>query len=249
VADTQVGVELIVFGARQNEDLDGVLAACAAAGYDGIEGGPLGMGGEEAQVKDLYAKHGLVCCGVHTGYAVVSDPAQLEPLIAYAKEMGAPYLIASGVAEGEGIARYEDSAGPFNQVGAACQAAGIEFCYHNHAWEFEVHDGVKGIHRLAELTDPDLVKLNADLYWVHIGGEQPAEFVACYATRIPYFHIKDGSPGEFIELGQGEVDLKAAVDAALAVEPTWLVAEQDRTAIEPNESVKISRDYLKTLGI
>ena len=163
--------------------------------------------------------------------------------------MGAGFLICSGVADGEGIERFEKAAETFNHVGRTCRAAGLTFCYHNHAWEFEEFDGTKGIHRLAELTDPDLVSLNADVYWVHIGGEVPAEFIARYGKRIPYFHFKDGSPGEFVELGRGEVDLESALSAALAVEPAWIIAEQDRTAIDPADSVRISRECLKALGL
>ena len=38
---------------------------------------------------------------------------------------------------------------------------------------------------------------------VHIGGEEPAQFIARYANRIGYYHIKDGDTGVFTELGQG----------------------------------------------
>ena len=49
----------------------------------------------------------------------------------------------------------------------------MTFCYHNHAWEFEELGGEKGIHRLIARTDPALVQPCVDLYWVHIGGENP----------------------------------------------------------------------------
>jgi sugar phosphate isomerase/epimerase len=123
------------------------------------------------------------------------------------------------------------------------------FCYHNHNWEFEAYDGVKGIHRLCELTDPDLMKLCVDVYWVHVGGEDPAEFIQRYADRAVYYHFKDGAPGSFIELGDGEVDLPKALQAALACNPEWIVCEQDRTELEPKASITKSREYLRSIGL
>jgi len=52
---------------------------------------------------------------------------------------------------------------------------------------------------------------------------------------------------EFRELGRGCVDIKAALDTALAAAPRWIITEQDSTKGDPAESARISRDYLKTL--
>ena len=51
------------------------------------------------------------------------------------------------------------------------------------------------------------------------------------------------------ELGQGEVDLRGAYIAADTVGATYIVAEQDRTELDPFDSIVISRDYLKSLGV
>ncbi|MFQ6098924.1 MAG: sugar phosphate isomerase/epimerase family protein, partial [Armatimonadota bacterium] len=177
--------------------------------------------------------------------------------IQFLDAMNSKYLICSGVAQGDGIERYERAAQTFNKVGERCRQAGITFCYHNHAWEFEDLDGVKGIHRLCQLTDPQLVKLCIDVYWVHIGGEDPAEFIQRYADRAGYYHFKDGGPAEepgarprFVELGRGTVDLPSAKDAALAAGADWIICEQDRTELDPSDSIRISRAYItERLGL
>ena len=56
--------------------------------------------------------------------------------------MGARYLMCSGVADQKSMAGYEQSAEVFNRVGRRCREAGIDFCYHNHNWEFTSFDGV-----------------------------------------------------------------------------------------------------------
>ena len=250
MAKPRVGLQLIIYGQRPTQDPVGVLREIKQAGYDGIEGGNLFQLGEPQMVKSLISQSGLGVAGAHSGFDDAQSRERTDANIAYLKEMGARYLICSGVAQGEGIERFQNAAPVFNEVGRRCKDAGMVFCYHNHAWEFEELNGVKGIHRLAELTDPKLVKLCIDVYWVHIGGERPAEFIARYADRAPYYHFKDGGPGEFKELGQGQVDLKAALKAALATNPEWIVCEQDRTDKNVAQSITESRTYMReVLGL
>jgi sugar phosphate isomerase/epimerase len=249
MAKPKVGLQLIVYGPRSRTDLGGVLTEAASDGYVGIEAGNLFRQAEPEQIKALFAQNELQLTGAHSGYNDIASEETLEENIAYLLEMNAKYLICSGVGPGEGIDAYETSAEIFNKVGERCKKDGIIFCYHNHAGEFQSFDGVKGMHRLCELTDPELMQLCIDVYWVHIGGESPAEFIKRYSSRAPYYHFKDGGKGYFIELGQGEVDLKAAMKAALDTNPEWIVCEQDRTDKEPKQSITESRQYLKELGL
>jgi sugar phosphate isomerase/epimerase len=96
------------------------------------------------------------------------------------------------------------------------------------------------------------VKLNIDVFWVHIGGEVPAEFIARYSDRVGYYHFKDGektADGQtFIELGQGAVDLVAAREAALKHPLDWIICEQDSSQKEAKVSIRESFDHLKKIG-
>ena len=249
MAKPKIGVQLIVFGQKQQEDIAGVLRAVKEVGYEGFEGGNLFAQHGEGVVKDILAETGLTVTGMHSGYGDQLDQGKVEANIAYLKAVGAKYYINSGVAQAEGIKAYEEAAETFNRIGELCKQEGLVFCYHNHAWEFEEFDGIKGIHRLFELTDPELVKACIDVYWVTIGGEEPAEFIERYADRAVYFHFKDGGKGWFTELGKGEVDLVAAKEAALKVGPEWIVTEQDKTDKDPKESIAESLQYLRKIGL
>ncbi|NKB71596.1 MAG: TIM barrel protein [Candidatus Latescibacteria bacterium] len=244
-----VGLQFIIYRNRVQEDLPGVLREAAAAGYAGVEAGNLFAIKSESEVKDLLAANGLVVCGLHSGYDDFTDESKLDSHLAYLEAVGARHLMCSGVGARDSLADYDRAAALFNRVGQRCRQAGVDFCYHNHAWEFEDLGGQKGIHRLAEATDPDLVKFNIDVYWVDVGGEDPAAFVRRYADRAGYFHFKDGEPGVFTELGRGRVDLAASLDAALEVGAEWIVYEQDQTQIEPAESIAVSRQHLRALGV
>lgn len=249
----KIGLQLIVFGPRPTEDLPGVLADVKEVGYDGAETGALYATLGTGAVMRAFQDSGLALTGIHCGYGDMADDAKVADHIGFLKEAGSKYLICSGVADNNSIAGYEQSAETFNKVGQKCKDAGITFCYHNHAWEFKpLEGGQKGIHRLIELTDPAVVKLNIDVFWVHIGGEVPAEFIAKYSDRVGYYHFKDGEKTEegqtFIELGQGAVDLPAAREAALKYPCDWIVCEQDRTTKDAKVSIKESFDYLKKIG-
>jgi sugar phosphate isomerase/epimerase len=249
MARPKIALQLIVYGERARQDLDGVLREVAEVGYEGIEGGNLFVIHGENLVRELLAETGLAVAGMHSGYADQTDPRKVDANIEFLRAVGSKYYINSGVANNDALEGYETAAEVFNRVGEQCKQAGLIFCYHNHAWEFKTFDGVKGIHRLMELTDPDLVKLCVDVYWVTIGGEKPAEFIARYADRAIYYHFKDGAPGDFVELGRGQVDLVAAKEAALTCNPEWIVVEQDRTAKAPKESVDESLKYLRSIGL
>ncbi len=251
MAKPRVGAELIVFGKQVQTDLPGVVKAVAKAGYDGME---IGMPGGAAEVERCRAAvegSAVAVMGVHSGFAGWDDPAVVGQRISAAKALRSRYVISSG--RFDTLEEYRRGAGIMNEVGRRCRDEGVVFCYHNHAWEFRAVEGTTPIHLIAGETDPALVKLCPDVYWVHVGGEPPAEFIARYQSRCPIFHFKDGLGGEqyaeFRELGQGKVDLPAALSAALACDPEWIVVEQDRSTLAPGESCRVSREYLRTLGV
>ncbi|HEV2122582.1 MAG TPA: sugar phosphate isomerase/epimerase, partial [Chloroflexota bacterium] len=49
----------------------------------------------------------------------------------------------------------------------------------------------------------------------------------------------------FVELGKGEVDLKAIWKVLEPLDLPWVVYEQDRSELPAGEAVKISRQHLK----
>ena len=248
---TRLGIQTIIFGKRNGEDMAGVLRDVKAAGYDGAEIGNPTDSQPAEQVRALFDDAGLACCGYHTGYNTFTDPPALERAAAHMAVTGARYLMCSGTA-GRDREAYLRSAETFDRAGALLREHGVTFCYHNHNWEFfDLGGGERGIHLLAANTDPQSVKLCVDVYWVACGGEDPTEFVRRYADRAAYFHYKDGTfsadqqPLSFTELGHGQVDLKAVTRTVLGLNPEWIVTEQDRTDKDPKESARISAAYAR----
>jgi sugar phosphate isomerase/epimerase len=247
----RVGVQLIVFGERPGTDLTGVLTEVKSAGYDGFEGGVVESSEAQRRLSSDLQSIGLGYVGAHAGIHQLSDTAAVSTFAQHINQLQGRFLMASG--RYDSLAGYREGAELLTRAAEECASAGVTVCYHNHFWEFEAIDGEVPIHLLMEMTDPALVKLCPDIYWVHVGGEAPADFLTRYRDRCPCLHFKDGLAGDqmrdFRELGDGVVDVKAALDAALACDPDWIVVEQDSTTREPAESIRMSRDYLRTLGL
>lgn len=247
-------VQLIVFGPRSQSDFGSVLQDVARAGFAAIEAGNLFEAHGETTARRLLAENKVGVSGAHFGYGEYANPDRLKSHIGYAKSIGITHLMCSGVADSKAAEGYRESAKLFNQIGSICAAEGLSFNYHNHAWEFDDLGGVNGMEILTQETDPALVKFNIDVFWVWYGGKDPAEFIRAHADRAGYYHFKDGKRGVdehgkprpiFLELGRGDVDLKAAMAAANESNISYVVSEQDRSDLPASDAITISRDYMR----
>jgi len=264
MSSVKIGIQLIVFGDKERKDLDGVLKDCKKAGYDCIETGFLFDTYSVRQLQETCEKYKLEYAGVHGGFDNFRKEENVNKLIKNTLDVGAKYLICSGVGKGKGLEGFKEAIPIFNQVGKKCKEASLTFCYHNHYFEFEEFDGIKGMDLLGKETDPELVKFNIDVAWVHIGGEKPEEFIKKYKDRCGYYHFKDaiikGKPplttGDAVtkavtwtELSKGDVDLKSAYESAKRYNPEYIIYEQDVTQIPVLQAITESREYLRLLGI
>ena len=250
MAMLKVGCQLIIFGReRIANDLVGVFQVLAEAGYAGAEVGDLSSQIRAADLKKLLGGLGLELVGTHVGFDALKG--DVGRLCDYLTQTGGEYLISSGVGDrAKGLAAYEEAASLMNEAGKEVARRGLTLCYHNHSFEFQKFAGKTALLRLYELTDPAAVKLCIDTYWVHHGGEDPAAFVARYADRTAILHLKDMKETTFAEVGQGVLDFPAILKAVEGEAVPWAVVEQDRTTRTPEESVRLSRQYLKeTLGL
>ena len=96
-----------------------------------------------------------------------------------------------------------------NTIGEQVAAAGLGFAYHNHGFEFEDHGGENGFDIIIKETDPALVKLQIDMYWVmHSSKQTPKELIAAQPGRFVMWHIKDMDKvsRDYTELGNGSID-------------------------------------------
>jgi sugar phosphate isomerase/epimerase len=147
-----------------------------------------------------------------------------------------------------------------NSAAEVCRKAGLKFAYHNHAFEFEPMEGTTPFQTLLKNTDPKLVGIELDVFWVTVGGNDPVKLLGELKGRVPLIHLKDVETGmknqynetvpktAFKEVGSGTMGWAAILQAAGAAGVQHYFVEQDQTPGDPIESLKKSYAYLSKLS-
>jgi len=132
---------------------------------------------------------------------------------------------------------------------------GIELYYHTHHIEFQKYDG----EYLLDMIKNNTTKLGfeLDVHWIQRAGVNPVEFIKEYKGRISLLHLKDMGKFfekftnliEFAEVGEGNLDMTAIIEAGLESGVQYFLIEQDDTyGRDPFDCLKISADNLRELG-
>src|SRR4029453_6522042 len=94
-----------------------------------------------------------------------------------------------------------------NRAGRMAHDAGIKLGYHNHNWGLfrpPHNPATTAYDVLTEVTDPDLVHLEMDLFWVTRGARDPVDLIQQNRGRVLQYHVKDmNQAGSFEDPGQG----------------------------------------------
>ena len=131
------------------------------------------------------------------------------------------------------------------------KSSGLNFAYHNHAFEFEKVNGKLIFDILIdELPDLDFI---LDTYWVKYGGYDHLDYIRKIgADRLKNVHFKDmkSEPkGEICPCGEGVIDFKPVIELCNSMGITNALVEQDN-APDSGDSIgqmKISYNNLKEL--
>jgi sugar phosphate isomerase/epimerase len=149
----------------------------------------------------------------------------------------------------------------FNKIAEQTHQAGMQFCYHNHDFEFQKFDGITVYDYLFKHLDPRLVQFEMDCFWVTHAGQDPVALFKKHPNRFPLLHIKDlkagiapslefdARMGLFAEVGKGTIDWKRIFAAAPQGGMKHFFVEQDYCEVPPLESIKISYEYLHRLTV
>lgn len=105
--------------------------------------------------------------------------------------------------------------------------------------------------RLVTSTDPSAVSFELDIGNVVAAGYDPAEVLERLDGRVSQVHIKDvaidqsipGTGNHSVDPGTGDVNIKAAINAARQAGVDWLIYEHD----DPSDPVSTIQDGLHLL--
>lgn len=275
VAPRRWGLQMFTIIAPLEQDFEGVIGKVAAMGYKEVETiGSFGR--DPAYVRALLEKNGLTSPSQHiaskpiydsfsawskrqitteqnrANYVAAFELGKSQALIAEAivnaKALGQQYVVWP-ILMPQQLATLEILEGYlkiFNLGGKMCADAGLTFAFHNHAREFAKlgNDVIYDI-ILAE-TDPKLVKMELDFYWISQAGGDPIAYLAANKGRFFGCHLKDKAPnGDITGIGKGTVDIPGLIGKARAAGVEHFYVEYDRSN-DPMLEVREAIEYLKT---
>lgn len=258
-----IGLQLYTVRDAMQKDAIGTLAKVAAIGYNSLEGATYTgtqkfYGMEPAAFAKVLKQNGLIMPSSHyrLGEEKVDGQIQKGTMLSGwdkavddAAAVGIKYMVCAYLSEAErgGLDHYKMVADELNKAGERCKKSGIQLCYHNHDFEFEVQGSTLPYNILLN-TDKDLVKMEMDLYWVSKAGKDPVDLINQHPGRFPLFHVKDmdnTSAKAFTEVGNGTIDFKRIFKYADKAGMKYFFVEQDRTPGDPFASITKSISYIK----
>ena len=201
----RVGLQLYTLRQEMAADFEGTLQKVAELGYKEMQFAGY-YGRSPQQVRDLLQQLGLSSPAAHVGLNLIRE--DLRKQIDIALEIGQSYIVVPSVPQDERmVSHFEDHAKALNEAGERCKEAGLKLAYHNHSFEFESQGGRTGYGQLLDLTDPELVSFELDLYWAVNANINPITLFRDNPGRFPMVHVKDrDSAGEMTDVGRGEID-------------------------------------------
>jgi sugar phosphate isomerase/epimerase len=262
-----IGLQLYTVKEAIAADPAGTLKQLRAIGYGEVE--TAGFGKLSAkEFRKLLDENGLACPSAHLGF----EAGKLDAAFDDAHALGAKYA-ASGSLDGiVKPAQPNNAAGVramnadeakrtaelCNRIGAAAKRAGLQYVYHNHAFEFADNgERESGYDVLLRESDPGLVKFEIDCGWMVFAGRDPVKYFNKHPGRFPLIHVKDflrnpdGKSTEMLgaELGRGVVDYKPIFAAAKKAGLRHYFVEQEGpfARMEPMQAVRADYDHLRAL--
>jgi len=257
-----IGLQLYTVRDHMAKDPAATLAKVAQIGYTSVEatyGGDF-YGMSPTDFSKVLKDNGLIMPSAH--YRLGEDTSSGSPTkgtilngwdkaVDDAAAAGVKYMVCAWLSPTERgyLDHYKKIGHDLTAAGEICKKAGIQVCYHNHDFEFVKQDGKLPYEMLLISSDPKLVKMEIDLYWLTKANQDPAAIIEEYPGRFPLWHIKDmdKTPNRmFTEVGNGIIDFKKIFKSANKAGLKYFFVEQDVCPGDPYDSITQSISYIKS---
>lgn len=256
-----MGLQMYTVRDPMAKDPLGTLRQIAALGYRNLE--TYGFDAEAlkyygmpaAHFRRVLDDHGLTTTTGHYDlHAFVARPvadmtAYIDRAIQGARALNQQYITWAWLdPQSRSLESFKVVAERLNLAGAQAAKAGLRVAYHNHDFEFIPHGGQIGYDIILRETDPALVKLQLDLFWVaHSSARSAHELFELQPGRFVMWHIKDmDAQKRYTELGNGSIDFTRIMpDATLAGLENYFVEQGDNFAVSPMKSIETSARYVR----
>jgi sugar phosphate isomerase/epimerase len=201
----RVGVQLYTLRDLMQRDTQRTLQEVAALGCKEVEFAGY-FDHPPKRLRRWLDDAGLTAPAAHLP---LDDPQlDLGATLDTAATLGHSYIVlASLPLLDRSIEDFQRAARRLNQIGSLARSRGIRAAYHNHDFEFKPASGRHPYRVLLEETDPALVAMEMDIYWLTKAGEDPLAYFERYPGRFHLCHLKDMDQKRRItEVGSGLID-------------------------------------------
>ena len=253
MAETKIGAQLYTLRdyMKTPRDIAKTLRELRKIGYQAVQVSGIGPI-EPRELKKILDGEGLYACATHIGYQRLVK--EIEGVIEEHKILEAPHVACPGLpSEYHNEEGYKRVAEELSKAGEILKENGLTLSYHNHAIEFEKYGDKIGLEILFDESDPEYLQAEIDTYWVQYGGGDPAAWCRRLRGRLPLVHLKDmgikGNKQIMTEVGEGNLNWEAILKACEEAGTQWYLVEQDVCQRHPLESLKISLENLRKMGL
>jgi sugar phosphate isomerase/epimerase len=247
-----IGLQLYSLRNEIGENLEESLKKIADIGYNRVEaagykdGKFYGM--DPAEFKALVDNFGMKLTSSHLTF----DMKDISTVLTSHQNADIKYLVWPWIGKDQraSIEDYKLLAEKLNTIGDFCSQNSLEFGYHNHDFEFYPIDGEIPYDVLLNYTDPELVFMEIDLYWITYADKDPIAYFERFPGRFKLWHVKDMAAGESMEMtevGSGIIDFEEIFQHTSLAGMKEFFIEQDTIKGDGFESVKESFDYLNNI--
>lgn len=232
------------------EEMARTLKRVKEIGYEAVQVSGLGPV-EPTRLREMADRFGLRICVTHTPFDRIMNDA--DNVIREHKLWGCEYvgLGAMPAEYRKDMAGYLAFAKEFSEAGKRYAGHGLQLVYHNHRFEFARFGGVTGMEILLRESEPAAFGFEIDTYWVQAGGADPVAWIRKVKGRMGVIHLKDMAIVDdqqvFAEIGQGNLNWTAVIEACRETGVRWYAVEQDVCRRDPFESLETSLRYLEKL--
>jgi len=211
------------------------------------------FGKKASEIRKLLDERGMYCSSLGVSYQDALTKS--DEVASNAKALGAKFVRVAWIPHDGPFTKElaDKTIADFSKIGKNFKENyGLEFCYHNHGFEFALYEGGTFFDYIAKNTDSKFVNFEMDILWTFFPGIDPAKLLEKYPNRFKLMHVKDlkmgvvgnlsgGTSSENdVALGTGQLNLPAIMKAAkkAKIQHYYIEDESSLHAVQVPESIK-----------
>ncbi|MGH7583288.1 MAG: sugar phosphate isomerase/epimerase family protein [Gemmatimonadales bacterium] len=244
----KIGLQLYTVRDLMQVSVERTLAQVATVGYKEVEFAGY-FNRPPRAIKQLLDDNRLSSPSAHIGLDALRGP--WNRTLSDASEIDQKWLVIASTSDSDhaSVDAIKRTADLIHKAADDARYYKIKLAYHNHDVEFRQVGGKRIYDWLLELTRPDELQFEMDLYWITKGGGDPLAYFKQWPGRFPLVHVKDaGPPPEYPmeDVGKGTIDWARIFAHHKEAGIKHYFVEHDHPA-DPIASITDSYNYLRKL--